>query len=441
VTLIEKRVSLGGRAGSIFDASSGEWVDNCQHVLMPCCTNLLDFYRRIQVEEKIRFYSQIPFLDNRGDISLLRTSALPAPLHCAPSFLRLRFLSLEEKLRIGVGLAHMIAGGDGATRDRRSARDWLMAHQQKEPALEKFWELVLVSALNEDLRRSSAGYAAKVFREAFLFNAKGWWLGIPTIPLSSLYGENVVRKVEQHQGRVMLRTQVKSLVYRDRQVVAADLADGDRVEADKFVLALHWRAAASLAGEGAPAGAGLERLGSLETSPITGIHLWFDRTVTDLDFAALPSSQIHWFFNKTRNSEQGRAEGSYLLLVTSASRPWLAQSKREILNMALQDLYRRLPAARDAKILKSHVIKEPSATFPPNAESDALRPEAATAIPNLYLAGDWLRTGWPATMEGAVRGGYLAAEQLLRDDNRPMKVTVPDLPPSGIMRLIKKLWR
>jgi len=440
VTLLEKRAELGGRAGSIFDASSGEWVDNCQHVLMPCCTNLLDFYRRIQVDEKIRFYSKIPFLDTHGIVSHLRASSLPAPLHCAPSFLTLRFLSLKDKLGITLGLAHLLAGGAKSIRDGPSARDWLVAHHQTGPAIKKFWELVLVSALNEDLERSSAGYAAKVFREAFLLNSKGWWLGIPTIPLSRLYGDNVVRMIERHRGRVMLRTPVKRLDWGDRSVLAADLVNGDRIEADKFVLALPWRTASSIMEAGALGATGPERLVSLEASPITGIHLWFDRRITDLDFAALPGSQIHWFFNKSKNFRQSHAQGSYLLLVTSASRSWIELSKHEIMENALRDLYRILPAARDAKIVKSNVIKEPAATFSPNSESESLRPEAATAVPNLYLAGDWIRTGWPATMEGAVRGGYLAAERILSDDNRPMKVTVPDLPPSGLMRLIHKIW-
>lgn len=436
VTLLEKRSALGGRAGSLLDAATGEWVDNCQHVLMPCCTNLLDFYRRIGAQDKIRFYSEIPFIDQRGRLSILRSSVLPAPLHCAPSFLGLKFLKTSDKLRIARGLVSLVLQGRKPAAADSIALDWFLRHGQNSRTIQNFWELILVSALNETLDRSSLRYVSKVFLDAFLSHPRGWWLGIPTVALSSLYGESLMRLLESRKGQVLLRTEAQKVVLGNGEVRHIALGNGERLEVDSAVVAVPWHAAARVLPENAfPEGVELLHPG-LSPSPITGIHLWFDRVVTSLDFAALPGRQVQWFFNKTRTFQRSAEIGSYLQLVTSASRAWMDLNKNQILEIALRELAEVLPVTRGARVSKSHVLKEPMATFSPMPGSDSLRPGATTRIPNLFLAGDWIQTGWPATMEGAVRGGYLAAEALLKADGHPKKLLVPDLAPSGLARLM-----
>ncbi len=437
ITVLEKRATLGGRAGSHQEATSGEWVDNCQHVLMPCCTNLLDFYRRIGVQEDIRFYPFIPFLDSNGKVSFLNSSSLPAPLHCAPSFLALNFLSLADKLRIARGLCALISLGERAGSVSGTALDWLLEHGQSRQTIECFWQPVLVSALNEDLDRASLLYASKVFLNAFLSHPRGWWLGIPTVPLSILYGDPLPRMLEKVHGQTRMECEIESLIFRERKIVAAQLAGGERISADFVVIALPWRAAAEIIPRELRPEASDLSFRDLSPSPITGVHVWFDRPVTDLDFAALPGKQVHWFFNKSRIFYRGSETGTYLQLVTSASRAWMELTKSQILDIALRELREVLPEVGNAHILKSYVLKEPAATFSPTAENEHRRPLPATTIENLFLAGDWIKTGWPATMEGAVRGGYLAAEAVLRATGLGVKVLVPDLPPSGLMRFLK----
>lgn len=438
VTLVEKRPLLGGRAGSHIEAGTGDRVDNCQHVLMPCCTNLADFYRRIGVSDKIRFHPEIPFVDRRGQVSLLRSHRLPAPLHLAPSFFRLKFLHPGEKLRIARGMLSMVRAGEADGSDTTPAREWLLAHHQTPASIESFWQMVLVSALNEDLERTSLRYAAKVLVDAFLSHPQGWWLGVPCEPLSSLYGDPLVRLLEQSRGSVRLQSEASSVLVEDSVARSVALVSGERLEADVLVVALPWRSAAALlSGHFRNAGedAAFERLAP---SPITGIHLWFDRAVTDLGFAALPGRGIHWLFNKTLNFGGGRGENSYLQLVTSASRQWLELGKSQILTVALRELGEVLPLTRTARITKSYVLKEPAATFSPAPGSDAFRPLPSTPIRNLFLAGDWIETGWPSTMEGAVRGGYLAAEAVLRHASRPARILRPDLPATGLMRWLRR---
>ncbi len=438
VTLLEKRPDLGGRAGSLRSSDSDECFDNCQHVLMPCFTNLLDFYRAIGVVDKIRFHRKVHFLVPPGRPSTLRAGALPAPLHCAVSFFRLRHLGSGDKLRIArclLGLAFRRQ----FPLDASTAAAWLESHGQSRAAIEGFWHPVMVSALNGELEKVSAAAAAMVFRLAFLSSRKGWWLGIPTVPLRSLYGSRIEHALEKAEGRVRLRTEVRELEMDGGSISAAVLASGERVEADRYVIAVPWTLAGALLGPGGAARAGLPPFAELESSPITCLHLWFDRPVTDLPFAALPGSPIHWFFNKAKNYGMGAAAGGYLQLVTSASRTWLGLTKRELLEIALAELGQVLPGLRGAVLLRSRVIKEPHATFCPSPGSESLRPESRCGVPNLYLAGDWTRTGWPATMEGAVRSGYAAAEALLADEGRAQRLLANDIRPDGLMRLLGRL--
>jgi len=438
VTLIEKRAALGGRAGSQLDPVTGEWIDNCQHVLMPCCTNLLDFYRRIGVRDKIRFYSRIPFLDLRGRLSQLKSSPLPAPFHCLPSLLTLGFLGPREKFRAVRGLLAFWNLYRSRPATGETAAECLERCGQSRRAVEMFWAPLLVSALNDTPDHVSASFAAKVVVEAFLSNASGWWLGIPTVPLGTLYGEGVARALESRGGALLLRTELRKVEISGGRASALILADGRRIEADHYLLAVHWLTAPQLV-PALPAPGPAGTLSALEPTPITGIHLWFEQPVTDLDFAVLPGREVHWFFNKYRNYGAGEQEGSYLQLVTSASRSWSSLGKQEILERALKDLRGVLPRARAAPITKARVLREPAATFSPAPRSDGARPGVRTPISNLYLAGDWIQTGWPSTMESAVRAGHLATNAILGSDGRQGDFLSPDLPPSGLLRLVRRV--
>jgi squalene-associated FAD-dependent desaturase len=405
VQVFEARPFLGGRATSFpltpSDEAS-ELIDNCQHVLLRCCVNLLDFYGRLGVRDRIQFYREFYFIEPGGRISTLHRGRLPAPLHFTGSFLGLRFLSLADKVAIGRGL---LALRHERTRrddlDRITMLDWLREKRQTPRAIERFWQQVLVSAINEDIDRMAARHGFQVFWLGFLARAEGYEMGIPSIPLGELYRADLW----QAAGDVSLR--LRAPVER----IDADgiTTAGEHYAADYYICALPFERLAPL---GLPAPA-------FEHSPITGIHLWFDRPVTDLPHATLLDRTVQWMFNKS--------EGRYLQLVVSASRELAAKSRADIVSLAVRELGEFFPQAREAKLVKAHVIKELRATFSAAPGTEALRPPAATQRPDLFLAGDWTCSGWPATMEGAVRSGYLAAEAVARVSGRPARFVLPDI--------------
>ncbi|MGI9103100.1 MAG: hydroxysqualene dehydroxylase HpnE [Terriglobales bacterium] len=441
ISLLERRPYLGGRASSYQHPGTGEVVDNCQHVLLGCCTNLIDLYRRIGAEDKIRWYRRLTFIEPGGRRSVIEPGILPAPLHSAGSFIAAAFLSLPDKLAIARGMLSLL-GGLPADLDPPFLH-WLRAHGQTQAAIDRFWKVVLVSALNEDLERMSSRYAAQVFRESFLKSAEAGRLGIPAVPLSELYGI-AGDHIRTHGGEVQLRATVESV--RVRKEDATLCIGGNEKVFDYVVLAVPFQGLASMLPpdhEAAPLRSALEQF---ETSPITGIHLWFDRQVTDLDHAVLLDRTIQWMFHKSSfqsaDGERGtgnqkpEARNSYIELVVSSSKNLVDMPKQEIVDLAMGELQEFLPKVANAQLLKSTVIKEVNATYAPLPGTDAYRAASRSPWPRVFLAGDWTATGWPATMEGAVRSGYLAAEALSQTAGTAAKFLVPDLAARGLMRLL-----
>jgi squalene-associated FAD-dependent desaturase len=441
VSLFERRSYLGGRASSYQHPGTGEIVDNCQHVLLGCCTNLLDFYRRAGTLDKIRWYEKLTFLEPGGRASVISSSALPAPLHTAPAFLRADCLSLSDKLSISRAMAALAPSTPGD--NGQTFLDWLKRHGQTAQAIERFWKTILVSALNEDLDQISVFYAAQVVRESFLKSAAAGRMGIPTVPLTELYS-TAGDYVRARGGEIQLRAAVES--FRAGASGVSVTANGQEHKFDYLVLAVPFNVLGRMLPDGpsaAPLAATLEKF---STSPITGIHLWFDRQISDLDHAVLLDRTIQWMFHKSRliaarsNEDQNSVKGggSYVELVVSCSRSLVEKSKVAIVEIATKEMQEFFPSAREAKLLKSTVIKEVHATYSPRPGIDEQRPKSETAWPRVFLAGDWTATGWPATMEGAVRSGYLSAEALARfAGTKNPSFLVPDLPARGLMRLFK----
>ena len=279
--------------------------------------------------------------------------------------------------------------------------DWLLQKRQTPRAIDRFWRQVLVSAVNEDLDRMAARHGLQVFWLGFLARADSYEMGVPAVPLAELYSADALRRL----GNVRIHARCPV----ERIDEAGFVAAGARHTADHYICALPFE---RLAGVGLPAP-------GLEHSPITGVHLWFDRPVTTLPHATLLGRTMQWMFNK----EGGR----YLLLVVSASRELTGLSRADIIELAVGDLRQYFPGVLEASLVKAHVVKEQRATFSAAPGTEGLRPPVETSLPNVYLAGDFTRTGWPATMEGAVRGGYLAAEAVARAAGRPARFRLPDI--------------
>jgi squalene-associated FAD-dependent desaturase len=400
VEIIETKPFSGGRAASYKIPSLDSEIDNCQHVLLRCCVNLLDFYDRLGVGGQIEFFREFYFLEPGGRMSKLRRGMLPAPLHFAESFWRATYLDWQDKLALGRAMLAI-----QQERLRRSdleqitMLDWLREKKQPPQAIERFWRQTLVSAINIELDQMAASHGFQVIWLGFLCQADSYEMGLSKVPLGDLYGHvpgsrvrGNAEAIDPERGVFVNGAwrQAKTYISAVPAPVAAKLMPDLRIAAEAF----------------AP-------------SSITGIHLYFDRPVTDLPHGTCLDRQIQWFFSK----ESGR----YLTLVVSASDKLLRMGKQEIVDLALRELGEFLPRVAVAKLTQAHVVKETKATFCARPGLAAQRPPSQTIWPNVFLAGDWTQSGWPATMEGAVRSGYKAAEAASRILGRPGKFLLPDI--------------
>jgi len=417
VTLFEARPFPGGRATSyeIGAAGEAELIDNCQHILLRCCVNLLNFYERLGVADKIAFHREFTFLEPGGRASVLKSGAFPAPAHFAESFIKLTFLDWKEKIAVGRALLAIKDESGRNDLDRITMLDWLREKKQPPRAIERFWRQVLVSAVNEELDRMAASHGLQVFRLGFLAHADAYHMGIPAVPLGELYSSEIWKRFGN--VKLHLRTPVTSVVTHHgvvRYVIAKSGADKEQdYTAEYYISALPFERIGTVL-------PGLTiNVAPFEHSPITGIHLWFDRPVTHLPHATLLDRTIQWMFNKRG--------GRYLQLVVSASHSLVEMPRGDVIALALRELADFFPAVAGARLEKAHVVKEVRATFSAKPGLEAVRPAAKTRISNLFLAGDWTRTGWPSTMEGAVRSGYLAAEAVTQTAGTPKRFLLPDI--------------
>jgi len=439
VTVLERRPYVGGRAYSYLHPALGEVVDS-QHVVVGCCTNLVDFCDHAGLSGKIRWYDRQTYLEpadgsHEARASTIEPSALPAPLHYAGSFLRASMLGTADKLAIARGLLGFARGASGS--DDESVAQWYVRTHQTQRAIRHLWEPLVLATLNDSAENCSMKYAGKVFYELFLKNTAGGRLGIPTVPLSEFYaaGADLVRA---HGGRVELRAGVEQIAQQ------ADgrwlLRSGEQNwTARNVILALPFEQTQRLVSGMSLHDSGgsdtqaklLARMERFTHSPFISILLWFDREIADLDHAWLLDSTIQWFFHKSRIRGHPADRGSYVELVIAGSKSELTMTREQILTPALAELARFFPRVREATLLKSGILKEARATFSVTPGMDVFRPQQRTAFTGLYLAGDWTATDWPSTMEGAARSGRLAAGEVTGNRDRFL---MPDLPATGITR-------
>ena len=404
VDLFEAKPYLGGRATSYTiptgDGSS-ETIDNCQHVLLRCCNNLVDLYRRLDVSKDIQFYREFYFVEPGGRMSVLKRGAFPAPLHFFGSFAKLTFLNTGEKIALARALLAIRKERSRTDLNDITMLDWLREKRQPQRVIERFWRQILVSAINEDLEIMAAEHGFKVFWLGFLSRADSYEMGVPAVGLGDLYASGAWKRWPN--VRLHLRSAVDRIDAEGAQI------NGTRRTADAYIAALPFeRIAAVCPSVPAP---------PFEHSPITGIHLWFDNPVTTLPHATLLDRTIQWVFAKDG--------GKHLHLVVSASRSLIPMSKNEIVDLALRELSEFFPQLAELKPYRAHVVKEVRATF--SAAPRLHRPPARTSEQNVFIAGDWTDCGWPATMEGAVRSGYIAAEAVAALNGTPTKFLLPDI--------------
>ncbi|MFI1395627.1 hydroxysqualene dehydroxylase HpnE [Streptomyces sp. NPDC020681] len=419
VTLVEGRPRLGGLA---FSFRRGDLtVDNGQHVYLRCCTAYRWFLERVDGAELAPLQDRldVPVLDvahRRGPrLGRLRRTALPVPLHLAASLATYPHLSLVE--RASVGRAALALGkldpADPAL-DGIDFATWLGRHGQSERTIEALWDLVGVATLNATAPNASMGLAAMVFKTGLLSEPGAADIGWARVPLGDLH-DTLARKALDSAGvRTEVSTRVRSVSRGEHGRWDVEV-EGERLEADTVVLAVAQREAHALLPEGAIEDP--DRLLDIGTAPILNIHVLYDRKVLRRPFFAALGTPVQWVFDRTDAS--GLKDGQYLALSQSAAEDEIDAPVSQLRERYLPELERLLPAARGAEVRDFFVTRERTATFAPAPGVGRLRPGARTRAPGLYLAGAWTATGWPATMESAVRSGFTAAGAALSALGRP----------------------
>lgn len=400
VTILESKGRLGGRAGSFTDPATGLLVDACQHVSMGCCTNFAEFCETVGIAHLLAPQKTLHFMTPDRRVSRFTADPLPAPLHLARSFLRAHFLTLREKLSIARSLSRLVH--EPPDQDT-PLLPWLHQHGQTPRMIERFWSVVLVSALNESIDKIGLKYARKVFRDAFWNDCRGFEVQVPTVPLDRLYGEELQNWFAQRNVEIRLNSSVQRLAIQNGAVTSIVLRSDESLEADAFISAVPAdRLVAMLPPETAALPI-FSDLSNLSSSPITSVHLWFDRPATDLPHVVFVDCLSQWLFNRRDN---------YVQIVVSAAHDFRQLPGAEVQNRIVAELRTLFPNLAAAKLLRAKVVTEHAATFSPVPGVDRWRPGPVTPIGNLFLAGDWTATGWPATMEGAVISGNRAAQAL-----------------------------
>ena len=406
--LVETRQRLGGRATSFRDPRTGDILDNCQHVVMGCCTNLLEFYEATGVSELIEWHEATWWADPPHDPVRMAPGLLPAPAHFLGSFARMRFLDRGVKREIRRAMLAMIRLGIGGRADwsDRTFGDFLRANGQSETGIRLFWEVVVVSACNLRVDEVGADFALQVFQEGFLGHRFASAMGLATVPLEQLY-DPVVARIREAGGEVRLGTSVLGIAYDGRRVGGLVTRDS-MIDASAVIATVPFDRLSKLCSTPLKqADPRLRNLDELEVSPILGVHLFFDVEVMALPHMVLPGRSTHWLFNKGVD-DAGR---QHLHAVISGADDWMALDETEVIERVLEDLHWAVPRSRGLAPIGHRAVKEKRATFRAVPGVDRLRPsvEPGIGVSNLFLAGDWCRSGWPATMEGAVRTGYAAA--------------------------------
>lgn len=436
-TVLEGRQVLGGRAYSFKDSQTGDSVDNGQHLLMGCYRQTQEFLKRIGALEKLKFQMNlsVDFAGDRGRRAKLRCWPLPSPLHLLSGLLRLSTLSWGDRFRlIYIHKALKQAARNPRALEEITVDQWLKDAHQSERVRRHLWDLITIAALNESPQIASAAPFATVLAQAFFDTRKASQLGLATVGLSDLYVHDAVYYLRRKGSDVALQSPVAQLEIVEGRVTGVELRDGRHLQADWVVSAVSAGAFLKLFPEKLRASEPvLQRAAQLKFSPIISIHLWFDRAVSRSAFVGLLDTHIQWLFNKRKIlkaphpplSSGERVEGeeaglpdSYVSLVISGAHPFIEWSDQKILTMALEELRRIFPKAQEASLVRSLVIKEHQATLSPTVGSEALRPEYQSPFSNLLIAGDWTRTGLPATIESACVSGHACADIITQRESQ-----------------------
>jgi squalene-associated FAD-dependent desaturase len=417
VLVLEARARLGGRATAFPDRETGELVDNGQHILLGCYTETLAFLRDIGALDHVRLQPQLEvmMIDRSGRQSRLVCPALPAPLHLVAGILEWDALSWTDRLSV-LGMAVPMRNArrelqPGATAKAASpgetVENWLIRNGQTPRLREMLWDPLALAALNQSPQQAAAPPFARVLAEMFGADPRSAAIALPTKPLHLMYAEPARHYIEHAGGTV--RTEARARIRVDDGAVVAVESEGEQWPANRVIAAVPWFAIAELFERVPPALADLlDRARRMASSPIVTVNLWFDRAVMNEPFIGLPGRAMQWVFDK-RLVLGG--EASHLSLVSSGAVSSVGLTNMALVAKAHAEILDAMPEVRRARLVNATVVREPRATFS-LAPGQPARPATETAVRGLALAGDWIDTGLPATIEGAVRSGHKAADAI-----------------------------
>jgi hydroxysqualene dehydroxylase len=422
VTVLEARSVLGGRATAFGDPGTGERVDNGQHVLLGCYSETFSFLRQIGTEDQVRVQPnlEVDFIDRRGRRSQLRLPALPAPINLLAGLLDWTALGWRDRLAavrlagpIRIAQSELSARMKGVPPARIAAspgetvEEWLINNGQTPRIREMLWEPLALAALNQSVRTAAAPPFAAVLAQMFAGGPRDASLGLPLCPLDELYAEPARRFIESRGGDVRIGSPARIHLKNGHEMHVE--ARGSRIPAGAVVAAVPWYAINDLfSGDTAPVDALRKAAAETQPSPIASVNLWLDRRVLQTPFLGLPRRTMQWVFDKAQMFE---SDSSHLTLISSGAENVMAIQNDELIALALAELREALPETRSAKVLRASVVRERRATFS-IAPGQPKRPGTKTAVAGLVLAGDWVETGLPATIESAAMSGRRAAEAL-----------------------------
>jgi squalene-associated FAD-dependent desaturase len=421
ITLFESRRTTGGRAGSFIDPKTGQCVDYCQHVAMGCCTNLIDLIDQCGLSDQWTRHRQLSFHHPAFPASPFKPSRwLPPPLHLLPTLGKLAYLSARQRREIRSGTVRLMRVRSESLRNV-TAQTWLAAAGQSPATIRDYWDVVIVSALGETSQAVSMAAARHVFVDGFLAARGASDVLIPRRPLSELFGNQFPTAITNLGVTLRTQTAIRSIDYdADRSGTPGLIVHTVNTQQtfDHVIVAVPWHQVAKVVSESLSFAAGIRpgQWATVPTSPISGVHLWFDIPITAAPHAVMVGTMSQWLF--PRPTEKSDA-GHYYQVVISASRQVRKMSNQEVTDRIVEELGIAFPKTRAAKVLASRVVTDPQAVFSIRPEVDAIRPASSTALPCLHLAGDFVQTGWPATMEGAIISGRQAANSCLTAMRQP----------------------
>ncbi|MDM4016226.1 hydroxysqualene dehydroxylase HpnE [Roseiconus lacunae] len=462
VVIFESKRRLGGRAGSFRDAT-GE-VDYCQHVAMGCCSNFVDLMRQCSLLSHFRRLQELTFLHPDHPPSRFAANRwLPAPLHLLSTIDGLRFLSSSQRSEVKRGLLVLMRTPSESLQNT-VADQWLRQFGQSDRTIAEFWDVILVSALGELSSRVSMAAARKVLIDGFAATRGASDVLVPTLPLADLFGRRLADQLRRRGVTIRQGCRVRHINPDRSLLVQSNEDDEQRIEPSAVICAVPWFGLRRLfqhwdAADRTPL-PHLERIDSFPSSPITGVHLWFDRPITTMDQAVLVGTVSQWIFRNPISIGEaaviGEAEGGgpssggdqvgdghgaaiesdcqhYYQVIVSASAGALVEGKQSLLHTVLDELKQFFPAAESARLVRSRLVTDPESVFSIQPEVESERPGAMTGLNWLYLAGDWVQTGWPSTMEGAVISGRQAASACMRHTGLEHLEPIPLRPPPGLL--------